>query len=241
MTQVAVARDPWDVVVLAVGIVAGITAIIGFGYWILAQRRRPEVQFFWQISTTGSVTDLRPWPQDEPPEVVVGATILVETNIWNIGDATAMHALSNFVVPDCFSLRLFDNDRVKAMVAGNKTAGYPPTDAVRFIPIEKPIYPAVWWPQRYCLVLESIPEGKNAARFMMELSEDRLNGSGSRRWWSRTAPLEIPDYPVETPWPETRRLKHQWRKISVGNSNGDRVMCYPGGRKTTRDVVLRAS
>src|SRR5438132_13525716 len=98
--QVTVARDGWAVVVLVVGIPAGISAIVGFGYWILAQRRRPEVAFLWRVSESGDPEHMVPWRQGDKPESQQGDEIAVEASIQNVGDATAERALVNVVVPE---------------------------------------------------------------------------------------------------------------------------------------------
>jgi hypothetical protein len=236
MQQVTVARDGWDVVVLVVGIAAGISATIGFCYWILAQRRRPEVAFLWQVSESGTSDRMDPWPQEHKPEIRPGATIVVEASIQNVGDATAERALVNFVVPECFALERVDGTSSAAMTSANPTAGHAPAFRVHFIGIKTLLYPTMWLQLRFTLTLKHVPHNQPGARLLLELSDDRLNGRGSRWFPSLPAPVDLPTYSILEPWPIKLRLRRDWRRIKVGHLGTDNVMCYPGGRQTTRDV-----
>lgn len=238
MQQVTVARDWWDVVVLVVGIAAGISATIGFGYWILAQRRRPEVAFLWQLSESGTPDRMDPWPQEHKPEIRPGATIVVEASIQNVGDATAERALVNFVVPECFALERVDGASSAARTAANATAGHEPEFRVRFIDIKTSLYPTMWLQLKFTLTLRRVPHNQPGARLLLELSDDRLNGRGSRWFPSLPAPVNLPSYSILERWPIKLRLRRDWRRIKVGGVGAENVMCYPGGRRTTRDVLF---
>src|SRR5207245_1092332 len=100
--------------------------IIGFGIWILAQRRRPEVAFLWRVSESGDSEQMVPLRQEAKPVIRQGDKITVEASIQNVGDATAERALVNFVVPECFALKGLDSTSSAARTASNKTAGHSP-------------------------------------------------------------------------------------------------------------------
>jgi len=236
--QVTVARDGWDVVVLVVGLAAGISAIVGFGYWILAQRRRPEVAFLWKVSASTVSDGMEAWPQGHRPVVRPGDTIVVEASIQNVGDATAERALVNFVVPDCFTLERVGDTPSGVLTSANRTAGHPPVFGVHFIAIKTSLYPAMWLQLRFSLKLRHVPHSQPGARLLLEVSDDRLNGRGSRWFPSLPAPVELPTYSISEAWPIKLRLRRDWRRIKVGHLGADNVMCYPGGRQTTRDVLF---
>jgi hypothetical protein len=99
-------RDTWDWLLIAIGIAAGVTgvlagltAIAGFSLWTLRQRRRPEVEFLWQISRTGQFSDLEPWDPNDHPIIGIGQTVLVEAsviNVWRCGWREVPNELCRF-------------------------------------------------------------------------------------------------------------------------------------------------
>src|SRR4051794_33487034 len=92
-------RDFWEWAALTLTILASITAVLGFAFWILRQRRRPEIYFLWRFSPTQNAADLRPWPPDSQPTVKVDQWFIAEASFCNIGDATGETTIANFVVP----------------------------------------------------------------------------------------------------------------------------------------------
>jgi hypothetical protein len=235
--QISRGRDIWDVLALIVGLIAGGTAIVGFTLWILNLRRRPEVEFLWNISLTGARPGFRAWPQSDAPVIRVGETILVEASVHNIGDATGERALTNFVVPDCFSLHSYDKPNPDpVLTSGNGIAGLKPKEEVRFIARERSFYVDMWWMHLYSLTLDRAPNS-TGVRILMELSEDRLNARGERLLRSLVSPSLPPASPYGTPWTNAR-VRRVLRRITVGN--GAEVRCRAGTRQTVRDLRIES-
>jgi hypothetical protein len=230
-------RDALDWATLAVALAAGATAIIGFTYWILEQRRRPEVSFLWRIALNGDLDGLRDWPHDESPSIEVGQTILVEASVQNVGDAPGQHTLTNFVVPSCFALADYPAASQRVLESSNDTAGLPQDRSVRFIAGERPFNISMWWMQRFALTLERDP-GSDGARLLMALDEGRLNGRGRRLLPSLVAPHNPPGAPYGTPWPPPG----QPRALAIIEAAPrDTVYCTRGSRQSVRDLFVNRS
>jgi len=229
-------RDFWDWSLWVAGIIATTVAIPGFLTWALRQRRRPEARFYWRWSPTGRVEELRDWEPHEVATMRKGEGILVEASILNVGDATGLEAMTNFVVPACMFLRAQRDSDVEPLTAQNGTAGLPPDWRAVFLARERPMYPGMWWQQRFVLSLESDP-GVERVRFLMELSDDRLNARGRRLLPSFVRP---PDEPAGTPvgesWPGPTRGARRLRRIRAQPDG--RVQCAEGVRRDVRDVEI---
>jgi hypothetical protein len=238
---VATQRDLWDKLALGVAIAAGLTAIVGFAFWIARQRRRPEVDFYWRIAKCGDISCLEDWHQDIEPEIEVGSTIIVEASILNIGDAIGERTLANFVVPGCFELERYPVPDGPSLEGGNDIAGQLPDDWVKFVAPERALFVGMAWQLRFAITVTEDP-GAHGARFLMAVDEERFNATG-RRWGPSMLAGGYPSAArYGTTWPPGRpRRRVGW--LSVGSRDGNRVYCHLGERKSTRDikVVPRAS
>lgn len=79
-------RDGWDWLLYGLSVVTAVVAIVGFAYWILDQRRRPEVAFSWLFATNGERSGLVNWPPEIVHELRPGETVLVQITVVNAGD-----------------------------------------------------------------------------------------------------------------------------------------------------------
>jgi len=115
---VTVERDLWDWYLYAASLCAAITAIVLFLPWALERRRRPEVRIDWALSLNGDPAKLENWPADYVPQIIPGQAIYVRVAVHNVGDRASEAALTNFVVPACFDLRMYSDLEAKPDFSG---------------------------------------------------------------------------------------------------------------------------
>jgi hypothetical protein len=227
-------RDGWAWAQYAIGVIAGLTAIVAFLYWIREQRRRPEAEFLWKLSTNGRPEDLREWKPDEVPVVPPGSALLVEVSMRNIGDALGRSTVSNFVVGSGVDVTDYQHGR-PSTAASNAIVGRPPDYACRFIAGAIEWYPQLWWLQRFVVIPNEGTSG-DLLRLLMEVEDDRLNSSG-RRWlpnllWNEPTNVNLQ---AGARWPPERRGKRRLGRIRSLPTG--RASCRPGQRRDVRDIA----
>jgi hypothetical protein len=208
----------WDVVsdatlteVLAAG--AAASAIVAFGFWVLEQRRRPELRFMWSFSAAGEVDDLAPWGERETRSSPPGATVLVEASVQNVGDGGTAGAQSNFTVPDAIDCRSAPTSAQPRKAV--KVAGAP----VAFIPAVFAVPPGDYHLQRFRL---RVPNSEGCYRLTFTVTDARLNASGRRFLPSRLVGGDLPpSWSCADPWPP---------KLPKPFSRWSRVRAEPRGR-----------
>jgi hypothetical protein len=232
-------RDGWDWLLYGLSLTAAIAAVIGFGYWILDQRRRPEVKVTWLFSRRPETTSLAPWPADDVPDLRSSATVLIEVAIRNIGDRAPVSLLWNFVAPGSVQLKNLRDPSAKPLAALDPDEALGPGPEVVFFAGTAP------WPPGTSLALyfeaTYTAQPRTPAvpgRFLFKVADNRLNGSGRRRLLT-VLPLDDPaPGRAASPWPPTKR--HRRRLGRVVAEPTDRVACRPGLRQDVRDVLLKA-
>ena len=213
-----------------------VTALVGFGYWAVAQRRRPEIQFLWQISESGRTADLRPWEPHEIPTITPGQGILIEASVCNVGDQTGSSTLSNLVAPVAVSLARSPERPESPTAARNGIAGVPPDYEAQFLAAERSWYIDMWWVQRFVITAWSPTEGApDRFRLLMEVTDDRFNGAG-RRWLPSIDWSEGPTPTYLERWPGKRSARPRLRLIRALPKG--RVACAPGSRRDVRDLKV---
>jgi hypothetical protein len=217
----AVTWPRWWAIDLAFGVAASTAAIVAFAYWVLEQRRRPEIRFLWRYATSESDGDLVNWDTTEYLPVGAGSTLLIEASVRNVGDASAQRALTNFVAPTSAG----DLKRVPTIVGGASIA---------FLVQEFQLPPSEWFLQRFVLEL---PDHEARLRLTFKLTDNRLNSSG-RRWLpSRLAGVDEPDSEWGERWPPPRpQIRQQWSRIRALPK--DRPWCVKGERQDIRDLLV---
>jgi hypothetical protein len=233
-----VERDGWAWLQYALSVAATLTAIVAFSVWALEVRRRPEVRFYWRLSTDGDSTHLADWEPDEVPEIKAGQPLLVGAAIQNTGDKAGRDTLINFVVPDCFDLRHREEPEQEPVHSGNATAGLPPDNRVVFFaPRVEPWAPPNWHMRYYRLTYVGDPSIQPLRfRLLFTVSDSRFNSRGRRWVWSIVPPLEPQGAPVGTPWPPTRFTRRTMRWVRAEPRG--RVACVPGERSDVRDLIV---
>jgi hypothetical protein len=193
------------------GAVASGVALVGFVPWALQQRRRPEVEFLWRLSTTGEL-GVADWPSDDVPlvpEVEAGTTIVVEASIKNVGDATALTTQTNFVVPECIAVRGLAEGAKPARFSHNVTAGVRPGNGVHFIVATFDVAPGNWHLQRFELTLPDTAPTE-VVRVLLDVSQERFNATGRRRLPVLLIDGDAADVPAGEQWPPAESRVRWW-------------------------------
>lgn len=245
LETINVAKDLGDWILYYLSLGAAATAIVLFVPWALERRRRPEVHVLWQFSRTGQLEDLEEWPVGTRHEIAPGDEVLISVSILNSGDRAGEDMLTNFVVPDLFSLAFDDDLTAKPAVARNMTAGLPPQFLTKYFgPAPTMWTPGNWWYSNYRLKVSADLEltDPRDARLLFALSDPRFNRTG-RRWLpSMVGELEIPTATAGQPWPPVRRRSGLWKGIRwITAQPASHVLCSVGERQDTRDLRVTIS
>jgi hypothetical protein len=242
---VTVERDVGDWVLYALSVVAAVTAIFAFSIWALELRRRPEIGFHWEFSADGDPAKLAVWPPDYVPEIDPTQPFLVQAAILNTGDKAGSDTLTNFVAPECFDLCQLGRPDAEHLTSKHATAGLPPDYRVVFAaPRAEPWTPGNWYLWQYRLQYSSAKPWDQPlqVRLLFEVSDSRFNSRG-RRWLpSLLPPPEPQDASAGTPWPPAPTIP-RWRMAlrrvrCVHATPRGRVVCSPGARRDTRDLIV---
>lgn len=217
------------------GLVAFVTGTITFIKWSLNLRRRPEVRYRWQFSPTGEIEDLREWSPTDQQVVNPGEEFLVLVAIQNLGDATGETTLTNFVAPDVFELRRSDDPQQDPLTSRNEAVGFTPDKRVVFFAAERRWYPTMWWMHIFRLKLKRDPSSERL-RLMLEVSDDRLNATGSRWCPSYTFSENSSPPDLSSEWPGSK-LRRMLRWIEAKPRK--HVRCSLGVRQDVRELSIR--
>jgi hypothetical protein len=225
----AVVSDATVTEVLAAG--ASASAIVAFAFWVLEQRRRPELRFMWSFSATGEVHDLAPWGEGETRTSPPGATLLVEAAVQNVGDGGTAGAQSNFTVPDavdCWSAPAWDEPRRAVKVAAASLA---------FLPAAFAIPPGDYHLQRFRV---RVPDTEDCHRFTFTVTDARLNASGRRFLPSRLVGGDLPpSWSCTDLWPpKLPRPFGRWSRVRAEPRG--RIAYMRGVRADVRDLQVSA-
>ncbi|HEY5271608.1 MAG TPA: hypothetical protein VIJ34_00075 [Acidimicrobiales bacterium] len=212
MTAV-IARDGWDIAVIAATLVTGVAAVVALIALIpivRQLRRRPELAISWLFN--GELWEEHAWVEIEP-----GASFTLGYGFTNVGDAGGESSLFNIVAP--IRLALTDRDGNLGRRSGNPIVGGPCT----YLKDERRFHAGLTW-QTDCFV--SLPDEPGLDQsgdetLLLDFSDERLNGSGKRiRWVSSLA---------RWPW---RMRKGVWLRIGASPE----LECLIGSRLATRQV-----
>lgn len=208
---VAGRRDGSDWFLYGLSVVTAVVAIVGFAYWILEQRRRPEVGFSWLFASTGDRSGLLDWPPNVVHDLRAGETVLVEIAVFNAGDRAGTNARWNFVVDKSIRLEWQGRPDAHRLVSFNDRHALGPSLQTAFFAGTEPWSPGDWFIKFFRLTYE--PEHPNAkpvaGRLVLELADDRFNARGHR--WLPTLVVRrgIKWPPATSPWPEHQRARRQ--------------------------------
>ena len=225
----AVTWPRWWAVDLAFGVLASTTAVVAFIYWILEQRRRPEVRFLWKYSTSGSVDDLAIWEPQHRALIRPGSTLLVEASVLNVGDASADRAMTNFVAPVTFNLLAVTG---KPPATPTVVGGAP----IAFISQTFDLPPGEWRLQRFKL---TSLDTDDQTHLTFKFANSRLNSSGGRLLWSRLVAVQEPEHSWSKPWPSPSAGSET--RVAISVSSGRTGSRAPGPRMSTRARALLSS
>jgi hypothetical protein len=231
-------RDWWDWFLYGLSVVTAVVAIVGFAYWILEQRRRPEVGFSWLYASSGARSELADWPPDVIVELPAGETVLVEIAVFNAGDRAGTNARWNFVVDESIRLEWQGNPDAHRLVSFNDGQAVGPSPQTAFFAGTEPWPPGDWFVKFFRLTYEpKRPDAAPAAgRLILELADDRLNARG-HRWLPTLVVRRDITWPSATsPWSAYRRAR---RHVSwaLAQPRGH-VACRAGVRTDARDIRL---
>jgi len=231
--SVATRRDGFDWALWCVGFAAASVALFGFVEWVREQRRRPEVEFLWLVSTDGQEASLEPWPSDKTISIRSGQSLIVEVSIRNVGNATGARSITNFVVPAVLDLGRVRQGGGGGVRVQNKIAGLPPNFGANYLHDGTDWYPNLWWQQRFRVTLTPGERVPPKMRLLMEVSDDRLSPRGRPRrafGWSQGEP----DAGAGEPWPSGSAAKPRFQRIEPLPEG--RPWCGPGWRRDIRDL-----
>jgi hypothetical protein len=231
-------RDGWDWLLYGLSVVTAVVAIVGFAYWILEQRRRPEVGFNWLFAETGERSGLVDWPPETVQELRAGETVLVEIVVFNAGDRAGTNARWNFVADESVRLEWQGNEAAHRLVSFNDRQALGPSPQTAFFAGSEPWPPGDWFVKFFRLTYE--PQHPHteplAGRLVLELADDRLNARGHRWLPTLVVRRDTTWPPATSPWPERHRRRHRlsW---AVAQPRGH-VACRAGVRLDARDILL---
>jgi hypothetical protein len=223
----AVVSDAKATEVLGVG--ASASAVVAFTFWVLEQRRRPELRFMWSFSPTGEVDDLAPWDHGESRTTPPRTNVLVEAAVQNVGDGGSAGAQSNFTLPNtvgCLSAPAWDEPRKAVKVAGAPLA---------FIPAKFALPPGDYHLQRFWL---RVPDSEACHRLTFTVSDARLNASGRRFLPSRLVGGDLPSsLSCTDSWPpELPKGRARWSRVRAEPRG--RIAYMRGVRADVRDLKV---
>lgn len=233
-------RDGWDWLLYGLSVVTAAVAMVGFGYWIVEQRRRPEVSFGWLFAMSGERPGLKDWPSDVVHELRAGETVLVEIAVFNAGDRAGTNARWNFVVDESVRLEWQGNESARRLVSFNGRQAVGPSPQTTFFAGSESWPPGDWFIKFFRLTYE--PQQPHATpipgRLVLELADDRLNARGHRWLPILSVRRDVRWPPASSPWPEAqnRRRRLSW---AIAQPQGH-VVCHAGVRLDARDVLLVA-